>query len=166
MTHICVGKLSIIGSENGLSPGRRQAIIWTNAEILLMGPLGTDFSEILIGIQIFLFKKLHLKTSSAKWRLSCLGLSELISSLWPSDGTWRRGAWWHQAITWTSTDILKSHSKFKCHIFGKISFKHIPRAFIDDESVLGQVKVWCLIWTSDDYILVCHIKSLGHNGLK
>ena len=29
-THICVGKLTIIGSDNGLSPGRRQAIIWTN----------------------------------------------------------------------------------------------------------------------------------------
>ena len=29
MTQICVGKLTIIGSDNGLSPGRRQAIIWT-----------------------------------------------------------------------------------------------------------------------------------------
>ena len=27
VTHICVGKLTIIGSDNGLSPGRRQAII-------------------------------------------------------------------------------------------------------------------------------------------
>ena len=41
VTHICVGKLIIIGSDNGLSPGRRQAIIWTNAGIWLMGPLGT-----------------------------------------------------------------------------------------------------------------------------
>ena len=45
MTHICVGNLTIIGSDNGLSPGRRQAIIWTNAGILLIGPLGTNFSE-------------------------------------------------------------------------------------------------------------------------
>ena len=67
-THICVGKLAIIGSDNGLSPGRRQAIIWTIAGILLIGPLGTNFSEILIGIQTFSFKKMHLKTSSAKWR--------------------------------------------------------------------------------------------------
>ena len=50
MTHICVGKLTIIGSDNGLSPGRCQAIIWTNAEILLIGPLGTKFSEMLIEI--------------------------------------------------------------------------------------------------------------------
>ena len=47
--HICIGKTTIIGSDNGLSPGRRQAIIWTNAAILLIGPLGTNFSEILIG---------------------------------------------------------------------------------------------------------------------
>ena len=43
---ICVIKLTIIGSDNGLSPGRRQAIIWTNAEILLIWPLGTNFSDI------------------------------------------------------------------------------------------------------------------------
>ena len=30
MTHICVRKLTIFGSEKGLSPERRQAIIWTN----------------------------------------------------------------------------------------------------------------------------------------
>ena len=67
-THICVGKLTDIGSDNGLSPGRRQAIIWTNAGILLIGPLGTNFNEILIGIQTFSFKRMHLKMSSAKWR--------------------------------------------------------------------------------------------------
>ena len=50
VTHICVNKLTIMGSVNGLSSGRRQAIIWTNAEILLIGPLGTNFSEILIEI--------------------------------------------------------------------------------------------------------------------
>ena len=76
--HICVGKLTVIASDNGLSPGRRQAIIWTNAGILLIGPLGTNFSEILIGIQTLSFKKMHLKISSAKWRPFCLGLNVLI----------------------------------------------------------------------------------------
>ena len=71
----------IIGSDNGLSPVWHQAIISTKAGILLIGPLGTNFSEILIGIQTFSFKKLHLKTSSAKWRLFCLGLNELKSGL-------------------------------------------------------------------------------------
>ena len=50
VTHICVGKLTIFGSDNGFSPERRQAIIWTNAGILIIGPLGTNFSEILIEI--------------------------------------------------------------------------------------------------------------------
>ena len=40
MTHICVGKLTTNGSDNGLSPGRRQAIIWAIAGKLLRGPLG------------------------------------------------------------------------------------------------------------------------------
>ena len=43
-------KLTIIGSDNGLSPGRPQAIIWTNDGILLIAPLGTNFSELLIEI--------------------------------------------------------------------------------------------------------------------
>ena len=77
MTHICVSKLTIIGSDNGLSPGRRQAIIQTNAGISLIGPLGTNFSDILIGIQTCSFKKTHLKMSSAKWRSFCLGLNVL-----------------------------------------------------------------------------------------
>ena len=66
VTHICVGKLTIIGSDNGLSPERRQAMIWTSAGLLLIGPLGTNFSEILNGIQTFSFKKMHLKMSSGK----------------------------------------------------------------------------------------------------
>ena len=66
-------KWVIIGSDNGLSPVRRQNIIWTNAGILLTGPWGTNFSELLIGIQTLSFKKLHLNMSSAKWRLFCLG---------------------------------------------------------------------------------------------
>ena len=83
VTQICVGRLTIIGSYNGLSPGRRQAIIWTNAEILFIGPLGTKFSEILIEIHTFSFKKIHLKMSSAKWRPFCLGLKVLkICKMW------------------------------------------------------------------------------------
>ena len=55
--HICVGKLTIIGSANGLSPGQRQAIIWTKAGILLIGPLETNLSEILIEIDNFHSRK-------------------------------------------------------------------------------------------------------------
>ena len=78
MTHICVVKMTIIGSDNGLSPGRRQAIIWTNVGILFIRPLGTNFSEMLIAIETFSFKKMHLKIWCAKWRSFCLGLNVLI----------------------------------------------------------------------------------------
>ena len=76
MTYICVSKLTIIDSDNGLSPGRRQAIIWTNAGILLIRTVGTNF-EILSEIRAFSFKKIHLKMSSEKWRPFCLGLNVL-----------------------------------------------------------------------------------------
>ena len=66
VTHICVNKQTNTGSDNGLSPGRRQAIIWTNAGILLIRTLGTNFSEILGEIHSFSFSKMHLKMSSAK----------------------------------------------------------------------------------------------------
>ena len=44
---------------------------------MLIEPLGTNVSEISIGIQTFSFKKMHLNMSSAKWRPFCLGLNEL-----------------------------------------------------------------------------------------
>ena len=64
--HICVGNLTITGSDNGLSPDQRHAIIWTNAGILL------------IEIHTFSFNKMHLKQSPAKWCPLCFGLNVLI----------------------------------------------------------------------------------------
>ena len=80
--YICVSKLTSIGSVNGLSPDRRQAIIWTNAGILLIEPLGTNFSEILIEILKVSFKKMRLKMSYGKRRPSCLGLNVLTHWGW------------------------------------------------------------------------------------
>ena len=80
VTHICVSKLTSIVSDNGLSPGRRRAIIWTNAGILFIGPLGTNSSEIIIGNRPFWFKKMRLKMSSGKWRPFCPGLNVLTRS--------------------------------------------------------------------------------------
>ena len=97
MTHICSRKLTNIRSDNGLSPGRRQAIIWTNAGILLIGPLETNFSEILIKIQTFSFNKMHLKMSSAKWHPFCL---------WPQ--CVKAAVWW-QLIAFEWLRILLTH---------------------------------------------------------
>ena len=73
MTHICACKLTIDGSDNGLWPGRRQAI-WTNAGILLIESLGTNCTEILFQIHAFSSEKMHLKISSGKRRQSSVKL--------------------------------------------------------------------------------------------
>ena len=70
LTHICASKLTSIGSDNGLAPSRRQAIIWTNAGILLIGPLGTHLSEIIIEIQF--------ENVVCEKQPFCIGLNVLI----------------------------------------------------------------------------------------
>ena len=77
VTYICVSNLTIIGSDNGLMPGRRQAIIWTNDGILLIALLGTNFEEFFNQNTYIWFKKIHLKMSSGKCRPFCLGLNVL-----------------------------------------------------------------------------------------
>ena len=61
VTHICIGNLTTISSDNGLSPGWLVAIIWINAEVLLIWTLGTNFCKILIEIHISSFTKMHWK---------------------------------------------------------------------------------------------------------
>ena len=87
VTHICVSKITIIGSDNGLSPGRRQATIWTSVEILLIGPSGTNFSEILIEIYTFSFKKMHFKMLSGKLA-AILSLPQCVNTLRPELNDW------------------------------------------------------------------------------
>ena len=74
---ICLSNLTIIGSDNSLLHGRCQVIIWTNAGILLFGPLGRNFDEMFIKFHTFPYKKIHLKRLSTKWWPFCLGLSVL-----------------------------------------------------------------------------------------
>ena len=61
MTHIWITKLTIIVSDNDLSPGQCKDIIWTNAGI------SYTFSS----------QKMHWKMSSGKWRPFCLCLNVL-----------------------------------------------------------------------------------------
>ena len=111
VTHICVGKLTIIGSDNGLSPGRRQAIFRTNDEILLIRPRGTNFSEISIGNQTFSFRKMRFKMSSAKWRTFSLGLNVLKP--------WSLFCFSHCNalcnIVWYWTALGRHSTAIKCH---------------------------------------------------
>ena len=77
VTHICVSKITIMGSDNGLSPDRRQAIIWTNARLLSIKPLRTYLNENLIKKQQFSLKKnarenVVWKMASILSRLQCV----------------------------------------------------------------------------------------------
>ena len=78
VTHICFSTLGHHWFRQGLLPVRHQAIIWTNAEMLI-GPLGANFTEILLVTHTFSIKKIHLKMSSGKWRPFCLDLNVLIN---------------------------------------------------------------------------------------
>ena len=77
VTHICVNELTTIGSNNGLAPSRRQAIVWTYAGTLLIRSSGTNLNELLIETDVVLFKKMDLKMWCAKCRPFCLGLNML-----------------------------------------------------------------------------------------
>ena len=78
MTHIHISDIFIIGSDNGLSLGRCQTLIGTNAGLLLIGSLEINISEILITSNTFSFKKMHLKLPFAKCCLSRLSPNESI----------------------------------------------------------------------------------------
>ena len=88
--HIWVSELGSIGSDNSLSPVRRQVIIWTNTDFLLIGLIGTDFSDIWIETQYFSFMKMHLKMSCAKWRPSCAEDNRLNQNIGSNrEDTWQ-----------------------------------------------------------------------------
>ena len=118
VAHICVDNQTIIVSDNGLSPGRRQAIVWTNVAILLIEPLGTNFSEILITFSV---KKMHLKMLSGNWRPFCLGLNELTP--------------WHQH--------LYAHPCFFCSSWVKHNAIHrTEKTFLRTEINMTKMTIW------------------------
>ena len=106
--HICISKLTIIGWDNGLSSGRCQAIIWTNAWLFLIGPTGTNFNEIIIKINSFSFKKIHLKMSPGKWWPFCLGHNVLSSHEWYGS---------HNSTNMSHITTTKQNKTFLCISF-------------------------------------------------
>ena len=105
LTHMCVSKLTIIGSYNGLALDRRHAIIWTYAEILLIPTLGTNFSGILNETHTVSFKKMHFEyvyeMAAILSRPQCVKAALVHVVSW-----FRAGI--HQAITWTNhDDVIK-----------------------------------------------------------
>ena len=77
VTHICASQFTINGSDNGLSPGRHQAIIWTNAGILLIWTLRKKLQRNLnrnqyIFIQETAFEKVVWKMAAILSRPQCV----------------------------------------------------------------------------------------------
>ena len=155
MTHICISKLTIIGSDNGLVPTRRQAIIWTNAGILLIGPLGTNFNR---NSYIFI-QETHLKLSSGKWQPFCLGLNVLTH--WGRDNMAAISqTTLSNAFSWMK--MFKFRLKFHWSLFLRVQFtifQHWFRQWLGaDQATSHYLKQWWL-----DYWRI--YASLGLNEL-
>ena len=156
VTHICVSKLTIIGSDNGLSPGRRQAIIWTNAGIMLIRPLGTNFNEILLQIYKFSFKKIHWKMSSGKWRPFCFGLNELTCQLFVPWG----GGFEFEWIIFKCVDYPHKHFPYLVTLRNK----SIPQPKLTQFYCCCPIAIYSIVWTSK-HPLQCSKELLPEKGL-
>ena len=110
VTHICVNKLTIIGSDIGLLPGRHQDIIWTKAGILLIRTSGENFSEILKA------KCIHFHSRKCIWNVVCKMAAVLyrVKSLWPGDAIWRHGTRSTLAQVMTCCLTAPSHYLDQC----------------------------------------------------
>ena len=156
VTRICISKIAIIGSNSDLSPERRQAIIWTNAGILLIGSLGTNFGEILIEIYTFSVTKMPLKMSG-KWRPFCIGFNVVTH--------WGRGKMgdtlqtFSNAFSWIK--IVVFWLKFHWLLFPRVQLA----VFQHSDNGLVPVERQDIIWTNDGPVYWRIYASLGLNEL-
>ena len=116
VTHVCISKLTIIGSDNGLVPGWCQAINWTTVGILLIRPLGTNFNEILIEIHEFSFKKIHFKMSPGNMIADILSQPQCVNTLrLVQNGQHFADCTLKNAISWTKVLYIDSNLFLKVH---------------------------------------------------
>ena len=142
VTHIYDANLTIFGLDNGLSPGRRQAIIWTTAGILLMDPW--EQTSVKVKILTFSLKKTHLKVSSVEWQPFCLGFNVLMKGIqYPFKGSPVKmlpaidcfNIWQHGQCKWlwlywicssqagnTSVNVENNKTKLRKHVFFHMVF--------------------------------------------
>ena len=170
MTHICVSELTTIGSDNGLSPGRRQTIIWTNAGILLIWPKGTNFGEMLFEIQTFSFKNIDVKMSSAKWQPYCVCLNVLtlffsMTKLWENNGALLviQTSQWLCGLSW-------SYYINQCrHIVNHTLKINITRFYMKKSFPSWKIIYWriniTIVWMKITFLLGKWLKSLHHHNL-
>ena len=129
VTHICVNKLTIIGWDNGLFPGR-----W---------PFGTNFIEFLIAIHTFSFQKMCLKMSSGKWRPFCLVFlgwwAVVVPPLYTFIKTLRPRYYGHHFADDTFKCIFLNEN---ISIPIKISLKFVPKCSINNIPALPEIMAW------------------------
>ena len=133
VTHICVSKLTIICSYNDLLPGQHQAIISTSAGILLIGPLGTNFSEILIEIYVFIqeneFENVVRKVAAFLSWLQCVKqVQHLDQQHRGVPVIWKEFPWDMNIMLWFSPD---------CILIGQCQEVYGPLNSLSDS--------WCLL---------------------
>ena len=165
----------VLGYDNGLSPGQCQAIISTNNEILFIWSLGKNFSAIVIELQPFSIKKMHIKMSSAKWRPFCLGLNVLTRCLLlchRSCSACHLFGIQPLLTHWPLGNFNKiKKNKFQlisvtdgCDISSDIALRWTSLDLSDDKSTLVQVMAWCHQATSR-YRRQCWPRSISPNGV-
>ena len=119
VTHVCVTKLTIIGSHNGLKPDRCQAIIWNNAGILLVSPLGTHFRAeyqskfIYILIQESAFENVVWKTAAILSRPQCVDL-KVASATWYCCTNYNRQMFLPACFNCSPSNYNSHHREFIC----------------------------------------------------
>ena len=158
VTHICVANPTVIGSDNGLSPSQRQAIIWSNAGILSIEPQRTHVSEILIGTHTFLLKnacqKAVCKMVAILSRPQCVKQFLLnhslklcsyhgkgcFNSLWPNDGIWRQRSGSTLAQVMACCLTVPSHylNVLIYHQWGPLAFIWVQFYFIHQSLKLAE----------------------------
>ena len=146
-----------IGPGNGLSPVRCQAITWTNAGLLSIGPLGTNFSETRIKIQKFSFMKINFNLWSVKWPLFCPGGNELKSIHVGKKGPWSSlvgvMAYW----LFTAKPLPEQMQTY--YQTSNISCTSAGNEFVNQSDVDGASPVCC-----SNYIFILDLTP-GFNGL-
>ena len=101
LTQKCLINLTTIVSDNGLSPVRHQAIIWTNGGIFLIWPLEINFDEISAKILKVSLNKADLRVSIATTGLIIirnLDSNRQLFSLCDLEIWWMTTSTLHQAL--------------------------------------------------------------------
>ena len=119
VTHICFGELTIIGSDNGLSPGWRQAIIWTNAGALSIGPLGNFYRNSYFFIQENKFDFVVCEMAAILSWHQCVNPSS--TGLVYINGTLMRPSACLQGVTGHQHEVLTSKLSISISIFPSLS---------------------------------------------